>query len=60
MDSSLLTTLEVAEMLRVSPMTIHRWRKSGELPVVRIGSTVRFRASDIDALIARHTKKDDS
>lgn len=34
----LLTIKEVAEILRVSPLTIKRWGKRGKLPAIRINS----------------------
>ena len=34
----LLTIKEVAEVLRVSPLTIKRWGKRGKLPAIRINS----------------------
>lgn len=34
----LLTIREVAELLRVSPLTIKRWGKRGKLPAIRINS----------------------
>lgn len=34
----LLTVREVADLLRVSPLTIKRWGKRGKLPAVRINS----------------------
>lgn len=34
----LLTVREVAEVLRVSPLTIKRWGKKGKLPPIRINS----------------------
>ena len=34
----LLTVREVAELLRVSPLTIKRWGKRGKLPPMRINS----------------------
>lgn len=34
----LLTVREVAELLRVSPLTIKRWGKKGKLPPIRINS----------------------
>ncbi len=34
----LLTIREVAEILRVSPLTIKRWGKKGKLPAIRINS----------------------
>lgn len=34
----LLTIKEVAELLRVSALTIKRWGKKGKLPAIRINS----------------------
>lgn len=34
----LLTVREVAEILRVSPLTIKRWGRKGKLPAIRINS----------------------
>lgn len=34
----LLTVREVAEILRVSPLTIKRWGKKNKLPAIRINS----------------------
>jgi excisionase family DNA binding protein len=34
----LLTVKEVAQVLRVSPLTIKRWGKRGKLPAIRINS----------------------
>ncbi|MCL5675608.1 MAG: helix-turn-helix domain-containing protein [Patescibacteria group bacterium] len=34
----LLTVREVANVLRVSPLTIKRWGKRGKLPAIRINS----------------------
>lgn len=34
----LITIREVADLLRVSPLTIKRWGKKGKLPAIRINS----------------------
>jgi excisionase family DNA binding protein len=34
----LMTIREVAQLLRVSPLTIKRWGKKGKLPAIRINS----------------------
>ncbi len=34
----LLTVREVAQLLRVSPLTVKRWGKRGKLPAIRINS----------------------
>ena len=41
-DPALLTTREVAEMLRVSTMTVYRLIKAGDLPACRVGRQYRI------------------
>lgn len=48
-----LTVAEVAEMLRVSTMTVYRLIKSGELPAVRVGRSYRLAEDDVDRFVAR-------
>lgn len=43
----LLTTAETAEMLRISLPTLHRWKKNGVIPHVRLNKSIRYRESDI-------------
>lgn len=49
--SAFLTTGDVLAYLRVTPRTIYRLIRSGELPAVRVGRQWRFRRSDIDRWI---------
>jgi excisionase family DNA binding protein len=51
---SLLTASEVSSMLRVSKSTTYSLMKSGELPAVRIGRSVRVREQDVDRFILAH------
>jgi excisionase family DNA binding protein len=51
--SAFLTTEEVLTCLRVTPRTIYRLIKSGELPAIRIGRQWRFRRADLDEWIDR-------
>lgn len=46
-----LTPAEVAEMLRVSPMTVYRLIKAGEIRAARIGKSYRLREQDVDAYL---------
>jgi len=39
--TTFLTVAEVAEMVRVSRMTVYRWIHAGELPAVRFGRSFR-------------------
>jgi excisionase family DNA binding protein len=43
-----LTTEEVLSYLRVTPRTIYRLIRCGELPAVRFGRQWQFRRSDLD------------
>ena len=40
-DVRFLTVAEVAEMMRVSKMTVYRLVHSGEMPAVRVGRSFR-------------------
>jgi excisionase family DNA binding protein len=52
-----LTVQEVAELMRVSSMTIYRLINSGELPAVRVGRSFRVRDVDVDAYLeSRYTE----
>jgi excisionase family DNA binding protein len=47
MAAHLLTAQEVADLLRVSSMTVYRLIRSGELPAVRVGRSYRVRRDDL-------------
>ncbi|MFP5308398.1 MAG: helix-turn-helix domain-containing protein [Actinomycetes bacterium] len=44
----LLTVAEVAELLRVSNMTVYRLIKGRELAAIRVGKNYRIRQQDLD------------
>ncbi len=50
-NSPLLTRQESAERLRQSVRTVDKLIESGELPVVRIGRSIRIRPSAIEYFI---------
>jgi excisionase family DNA binding protein len=50
-DVRFLTVAEVAEMMRVSSMTVYRLVHSGELPAVRFGRSFRIPESAVAQLI---------
>jgi excisionase family DNA binding protein len=55
--SRFLTVAEVADLLRVSSMTVYRLIKAGELAAVRVGKSYRVREADVDAYLeARYTQ----
>lgn len=51
MTGVLLTVSEVAQLLRVSNMTVYRLIKSGDLPALRVGKNYRIRQPDLDAYL---------
>lgn len=55
----LLTVREVAELLRVSPLTVKRWGKRGKLPAIRINARGdrRYRKEAVLYLLGIEEKK---
>ncbi len=50
----ILTTREVAELLRVHPNTVLHWVKTGEIkPVPSPGRLKKFRREDIERMVGR-------
>ena len=47
----LLTVNEVAERLKVHPITVRRHIKAGRLRALRAGRSIRVRASDLEAFL---------
>jgi excisionase family DNA binding protein len=50
-DVRFLTVAEVAEMMRVSSMTVYRMVHAGELPAVRFGRSYRIPQADVEAML---------
>ena len=50
-DMRFLTVAEVADMMRVSSMTVYRLVHSGELPAVRFGRSFRIPESAVEIAI---------
>jgi excisionase family DNA binding protein len=48
-----LTVREVAELMRVSTMTVYRLIKQGDLAAARVGRSYRLRESEIEAYLRR-------
>lgn len=55
MTGGLLTVNETAALLRVSVGTIRSWVLNRKITYCKIGGTVRFQRSDLDAFIKRST-----
>jgi excisionase family DNA binding protein len=52
-DETFLTVQEVADLMRVSTMTVYRLIKSGELAATRVGRSYRVRSAEVDAYLER-------
>lgn len=50
-DVRFLTVAEVAELMRVSKMTVYRLVHAGELPAVRFGRSYRVPESAVSAAV---------
>jgi excisionase family DNA binding protein len=56
MTDRLLSAQDVAEYLGVPIPTLYQWRVRGIAPrAVKVGRHLRFRRSDLDAWVDRHT-----
>lgn len=53
MHKALLTLEEAASILSLSPRTLSRLLRRGEIPTVRIGRLVRIRTADIHSWVER-------
>lgn len=49
---------EVADALRLSPVSVYRRIREGALPCVRVGASIRVRADDLDAMLAKQRTAD--
>jgi excisionase family DNA binding protein len=48
---ALLKVKEAAKVLSISPSTLYDWVAQGVVPYVRIGGTIRFKPSELQAWI---------
>jgi excisionase family DNA binding protein len=53
--ADLMTVREVAQMMRVSNMTVYRLIKAGDLGAVRIGKNYRIRKNDVISYLMRRS-----
>jgi excisionase family DNA binding protein len=53
-DVRFLTVAEVADMMRVSRMTVYRLVHSGELPAIRFGRSFRVPEAAVTQVLENH------
>ena len=56
--AALLNRRQVAEILGIKPQTLANWLSDGrhDLPVIRFGKTVRYKASDVSEFVESHAQ----
>jgi len=52
-QSAFMTVQEVADLMRVSSMTVYRLIKQGDLRAVRVGRSFRVREADVNDYLER-------
>jgi excisionase family DNA binding protein len=57
-NSQYFSVKAIAERLDISPRTVHRWIKSKELAVHRLGGSVRISEVDLKRYLAAHRDGD--
>lgn len=53
-EGELLTTAEVAKLLKISVSSVRRLQSARALPFVKVGGSVRFTKGDIASYLARN------
>jgi excisionase family DNA binding protein len=51
MSEPLMTAAEIAALLGFAPATIVDWAEAGKLPGFRLGGRLRFRWSEVEAVL---------
>ena len=56
-EKTFFTVQELAEYLRMKPITIYKHASKGDLPGFKVGATWRFKKSSIDRWIEEQEKE---
>ncbi len=56
-QARIMKVREVADYLRISEAKVYRMAKAGDLPVIRMGKSWRFRSDLIDEWIRRQAEQ---
>lgn len=51
------TVKEIADLLKVSEVTVRRWIKDGELRAIEVGKGWRISSQDLDAFLESHATR---
>ena len=54
-DDRLMTDKEACDYLRIKARQLYNWRLDGIIPYIRVGRSLRYRKSTIDAALATRT-----
>jgi excisionase family DNA binding protein len=54
LDDRFMTLKEVAQYLHLNQRTVYKWAQEGKIPGSKLGSTWRFRRSEIDFWVEQH------
>ena len=52
-----MTTEEVAALLRVKPVTVQRWTAGRGLPAAKVGTTTRYRKAAVLEWLAQYEQR---
>lgn len=44
-----ITPIEIAQYIHVSPITVRKWLREGEIPYTKFGRVVRVKTRDFEA-----------
>ncbi len=55
---AIVTTPELAKIIKVAPRTISNWIATRRIPFIKIGASVRFHVPDVMAALAKFTVKE--
>lgn len=55
--STNLTPEQTADFLNISVRTLAKWRSTGSpsLPYIKVGRCIRYKLTDLEAYLAKHT-----
>lgn len=57
-EDAVFTVQELADYLRMKPVTIYKHAKAGKLPCFKVGANWRFKKSTIDRWISEQEEHD--